>query len=581
MLLSKRSQIVTGLVWLFILPVVTSIAYSVFPIVAIDWLYVLLLFSIMCVVMALPVQVEEVSIPLERWITIAIFLRYGMLVEFVFIQLALIVLLFSTQTSFPTSHRFFVNSINFSVTSLISALLFKLFGGEVHSLQFLHVVFYGFLYGTVYSLVYNSLLKLYFVLAKKRRALFLRAALWDFVSTLVMVPMSIALYFLNEYVGDKSILLIGIPLLVLLIAIHRYNESNTRQKQLSYATEIGRELANKLLFSEVMQAYLEKLRGVVRFEKGYVVDLRSEKSLIPLMSIENGTIHHQVKSIVFTKDKEKDDGLDLNRTKIYTDEELTKLKNVRFEEEIYALMSIPIIRDERTEGFLLLTSTERNVFHREDIQIIEILTSYFAVSLEKASHFERTLHKSERCGLTNLHNYRYLDRQIEELIKAYYTGAIESLSIILLDIDFFKKVNDTYGHENGNIVLIELAQILQKYEKENDLLARYGGEEFVFAFPNCSKEEAIAIAEEIRKEVEQTKFTITPDLGKNRKPVDLSITISLGVATLPTDAIVASDLLRNADLALYVDGKQAGRNRVGVFGNFKTKEKHLLTKESE
>jgi diguanylate cyclase (GGDEF)-like protein len=96
-------------------------------------------------------------------------------------------------------------------------------------------------------------------------------------------------------------------------------------------------------------------------------------------------------------------------------------------------------------------------------------------------------------------------------------------------------------------------------------LARYGGEEFVLLMPNFVKEDAVEFAELIRKKMEEARFEIIPDLSEDRKPVSVQMTVSIGVATMPMDAKDGKELLRNADRALYIGGKQAGRNRVGVY----------------
>ena len=141
----------------------------------------------------------------------------------------------------------------------------------------------------------------------------------------------------------------------------------------------------------------------------------------------------------------------------------------------------------------------------------------------------------------------------------------------MLDIDHFKSINDTYGHECGNVILVRLAELLKNFNSTITTLARYGGEEFVFVLPNTTKEEATDLAEEIRAEVEKTNFVITPDLTEeepvDRNSIDVNITISLGVATAPDDSQNAKDLLRNADRALYIGGKQSGRNLVGVYND--------------
>lgn len=565
MKVSRKHQIITGIVWLFIFSIIFYFAYEYFPTRPLNWESLLILFALMFVTMLLPIQIQGVSISLERWITLTVFLQYGMFAELIFVQLAMLILLFSEKTSLPLNHKFFVNSLVFSITSLVSASVYYLTGGMIHSLSFIHVFIYSSIYAITYTLVNNLLLKFYFKTQKLTFSLVSRGAIWDYVSVCLMVPFSVSLYFLTEYLGDYSVFLISIPFLSILIASRMYNHSNDRQEQLSIASEIGHELADQLLYDEVLQTYLEKLKGIIPFEDGYIIDLRSEKMLIPLLAIEDGGITKQVKKIQFKQGKMPDDGLNLSHTEIFNyQKEIKNLINIGFTPRVRTVMTVPIIRDQVTEGFLIFTSERKNVFRTEDIQMIDVLTSYFAISAQKARIYEQTLRQSERCGLTKLHNYRYLDQKLEEAANEFQASPTEGVSVIMLDIDYFKRVNDTYGHESGNIILIELANLLTSFLKEKDILARYGGEEFVFILHDCSKEEAIGLAEKIRAKVEETYFTIIPDLSNDPAPIDIQITISLGVASIPEDGKTAKNVIRSADRALYIGGKQSGRNRVGV-----------------
>ena len=162
-------------------------------------------------------------------------------------------------------------------------------------------------------------------------------------------------------------------------------------------------------------------------------------------------------------------------------------------------MTTPIKRNYKTEGYLILTSNRKNMFQTVEMKIVDILASYFAISLEKARYFEKTVEKGVRCGLTSLHNFRYLDMKLNEEIIRYHTGEINSLSMIMIDIDHFKAINDTYGHQSGNDLLNALARLLESYVQEGFTLARYGGEEFVLLVPDMNKKDASDIAEEIRK----------------------------------------------------------------------------------
>lgn len=565
MSITKRYQLLTGMVWLFIFPVVFYIAYNYFPARPVDWVNILILFALMFLTMLLPIQIQNVSISLERWITLTIFLHYGMFVELIFVQIAMIILLFSEKTSLPLTHKFFVNSLMFSIASLVSASVYHFIGGSIHSLNFTQVFLFISIYALAHSLVNNLLLKLYFKTQKRSFSLFSKGAIGDYISLFLMVPFSVSLYFLSEYLGGYSVVLIGVPFLLVLLASRMYSLSNDKQQQLAIASEIGHELADQLKYEEVLQTYLEKLRGITSFENGYIIDLKAQSTLVMLQAIEQDELMKRPKNIHFDSAKTSSDGLDMKKTTIFDGlKEIGQLKHFSFNQKIATVMTVPVIRDHITEGFILLTSERKNAFCPEDIQMIDILTSYFAISAEKARFYERTLNKSERCGLTKLHNFRYLDRKLEEAERECQKSPTNGISIVMLDIDYFKKINDTYGHESGNVILVELANHLKGLLREGDVLARYGGEEFVYILQNCSKNEAVLFAENLREKVAEMYFWIVPDLSDNQEPIAIQITISLGVASIPEDAKTAKSVLRDADRALYIGGKQAGRNRVGV-----------------
>jgi diguanylate cyclase (GGDEF)-like protein len=159
-------------------------------------------------------------------------------------------------------------------------------------------------------------------------------------------------------------------------------------------------------------------------------------------------------------------------------------------------------------------------------------------------------------GLTKLHNHRYFQDHLTREIKR--VSRTESpLSLILIDIDDFKLLNDTHGHAAGDEVLVSLAAIMNDSARESDLIARYGGEEFVILMPNTDLAGAVHLAEKIRMAVETTRLII----GDNMKPID--ITISLGVALFTGDR---REFFAEADRALY-RAKAAGKNCVIIAGS--------------
>lgn len=166
---------------------------------------------------------------------------------------------------------------------------------------------------------------------------------------------------------------------------------------------------------------------------------------------------------------------------------------------------------------------------------------------------ELLLELSNTDPLTGMYNRRYLMKELEKEFKRVVRKMGE-MSLIILDIDYFKKVNDTYGHLQGDIVLQKVAQQVQKELRNYDIAARYGGEEFIAVLPDVSLEGALVVAERIRASVERIRFN--GDLSP------LSITVSLGVAALnPERCPTVDGLIKLADDALYL-AKSNGRNRV-------------------
>ena len=160
-------------------------------------------------------------------------------------------------------------------------------------------------------------------------------------------------------------------------------------------------------------------------------------------------------------------------------------------------------------------------------------------------------------GLTGLYNHRHLHELLqEEFERSRRTN--EPISVVMFDLDRFKQVNDTYGHQAGDAVLVELSDILRETAREIDRLGRYGGEEFMAILPESDTDAGVTFAERIRELVEQQHFDIQAD-----EP--LHMTISAGVATFPTDdADGPRRLVHFADSALY-SAKNTGRNKVVRF----------------
>lgn len=215
----------------------------------------------------------------------------------------------------------------------------------------------------------------------------------------------------------------------------------------------------------------------------------------------------------------------------------------------------PIIAKGQLAGFINLVGVSSNFYHQEHAIRLQAFADQAAIAIENArlyAEVERLATLDEVTGILNRRRLFQLGRREMELSRRYGT----SLAAILLDIDLFKKINDTYGHTAGDRVLSGIASTISHNIREIDLFGRYGGEEFVILLPSTGAEAAREVAERVRELVAGLRF------DTERGP--LEVTISLGVAMLTGDIPSLATLIDRADQAMY-SAKQAGRNRVEVY----------------
>jgi diguanylate cyclase (GGDEF)-like protein len=213
---------------------------------------------------------------------------------------------------------------------------------------------------------------------------------------------------------------------------------------------------------------------------------------------------------------------------------------------VRSIACIPMIVYSDVIGVINVTNKRHGKdFSDEDVEMLKAVADQAAVAINKAQLWDMAVTDS----LTGLYVRRYFMVKLqEELHRAQRYNNI--LSVVMADLDRFKKINDTYGHAAGDRVLKAIGKFLQQNVRDVDVVARYGGEEFVIMIPEAANDAAHILSERVRKNLSEMKFDNLP-----------SVTISLGIATFPHDGTDPEDLIRKADAALYA-AKRAGRNRV-------------------
>ncbi|HIE65795.1 MAG: diguanylate cyclase [Nitrospira sp.] len=226
----------------------------------------------------------------------------------------------------------------------------------------------------------------------------------------------------------------------------------------------------------------------------------------------------------------------------------------------HSFLGLPMEAEEGVIGVVLFSSRKGDAFTTYNRHVLKIMCNYVSISINEAKTHAKMERLSVTDELTGLLNFRgFQDRLLEMFDRV--NRHPEPCSLLMIDIDHFKKVNDTFGHPAGDAVIRKVSNILTKLVRKVDIVARYGGEEFVVLLVNTDTMRALRMAERIRKAVEST-----PALWKGQK---MTMTVSIGVSGQPEDATRQEDLVSSADRALYAS-KQEGRNRTTLYKDVRT-----------
>ena len=223
-------------------------------------------------------------------------------------------------------------------------------------------------------------------------------------------------------------------------------------------------------------------------------------------------------------------------------------------EWLKSIIAAPLITGNKILGIARIDSTEKENFSIDDLRLLMILSSMSALIIQNAILYKKTEDLAVHDDLTGLFVARIFHEKVKSYVKQYAISEEDKkFSVLMIDLDHFKKTNDEYGHVIGDLILKKAAAIISDSIEKNDIPSRYGGEEFGVILTDKGHEEALVIAEKIRMTVENRYLTV------RRKKV--SLTLSIGISTYPEDAMEAEKLLKIADERLY-KAKQLGRNKV-------------------
>ncbi|WP_062355409.1 sensor domain-containing diguanylate cyclase [Bacillus kwashiorkori] len=570
MVVDRKRKIIVWIIWAFVLPLSIWYAYYFSPVQPEFSTLDFAVFTLIMIPAALlPVTVNYITISLTQWISLAVFLKFGLFAELMITQILVIIVMIRVKLPNDQLDRYAINSAMFALVSILSAEIFYLLGGNheehrITELSFLALaaVYMIAIFGT------NQLLFriAQFLLYKVRQRFFTKEVLWEVLSHLVIFPIGLILYSLYNMMGYAGVFLISIPIFSMLLLIKTYNATQNMNNYLQKAAEFGHRLNERLQVDEVLNAFIDNIVKMFPVDYLYIFDQADSKHLELIRSYEKGKY-----VIVEHEPLRKFEGIaglawGTGQALIYREKkEWINIVKGYMPGNAESVLTAPMIRNNEVVGVIFIGSVRKRMFVKFHLMIFDILCSYLAVAIDNARHYEETKVKSERCPLTNLYNARVFNEKLETIVEEQYRNEIKCLSVLMLDIDHFKKINDTYGHESGNDILCQLADLLKTMVGEKGLLARYGGEEFVILLPNMTKLEATTFGEYIRKTIENRTFIMYDDLSEVRRKLSARITVSIGVASAPEDTDEPQSLVRYADRALYIGAKRVGRNKVAGY----------------
>jgi len=324
-----------------------------------------------------------------------------------------------------------------------------------------------------------------------------------------------------------------------------------RNKELIIVNTLSSAFISSENMDMVMEDLIEKVLLITDFQTGFLIlnedgqlKLRTGKGITP--DLQNFIISGGIEPLC-------NDTLRAREPMYIVEQSAVAKIPVLCEEGFVFIVAIPLMSDQKVMGLLFLASRISREMDFDFAALLSLVGNHVSHIIDKIRLFQETKKLSVTDSLTGLYNSRYFYKYLDlEISRTKRYGS--SFSLLLFDIDNFKRLNDTYGHQAGDGVLQELTRILKSVSRETDVVVRYGGEEFVIILPNTGEEEAIALANRILKSVQETVIMINAT-------DTVSITVSGGVASFPQNASTAKGLLNAADSAMYA-AKTAGKNTI-------------------
>jgi len=321
------------------------------------------------------------------------------------------------------------------------------------------------------------------------------------------------------------------------------------------------ELNRALTLDEVYEAAIAGARGVCEFDFAAIATYDARRGSHTIRRVVGeaadkllGSSHKDPSSIASMVAKNK---LALPAGGDWRERDVPVFSHPMRIKDYESLLVLPLLVKDEVIGTFTVAAQRAGAFPGDRREMLGVIANQVAISMRGARMYEALEEQATTDGLTGLVNHRTFQERFSTMLGRAERHELP-VSLLLTDIDHFKRVNDSYGHPTGDEVLRRVAAILKASARKIDIVARYGGEEFALVLESTDRAGARQLAERIRQEVEQQSFPS----GKG----PFQATLSIGVATYPEDAREKAEIIARADQSLYA-AKHGGRNRTVCFGD--------------
>ena len=533
----------------------------------IGWLLLGVYALMLIVVQSYPIQIGSQSINIALGIELPMFLQFGPIITFAGMLIAWFISKAVAGKQIKVT-RVVASFGMYTIMLTGASAAYRAAGGPfpMHFQMPLTSIAVPVLFFIIVHLLLNYFITYSYMLSLGKLNQWVRGIYWDLVAFVIeVVTLWILLFFLHVY-GVFSIFYIAIPFAVILYVFRLYYDLVLSNRQLALINQVTAKLSVKSDEKELLTTLVEGTVQLVDTVTCYFFGWNEDKQVLFPMAVHgpSGEIEAQMFEVVIQPHIGVT-GLAFSKRQTYLQRkhnEIPTKGDYDTPTSGASILAVPIVYQDMAMGVLTLTHEENNAYTKRDQEMVQILATNASIVLWNLRRFERTEERNYIDDLTGLYNYRYFEKIIPELCQSC-AREMKGLVLLVLDIDHFKHINDTYGHLAGNEVLKGIATLLKEMVREMDVVCRYGGEEFTVILPGASLEIGKQIAERLRKAVENTSITLPPVGQVHSMPV--RITVSVGVASYPDMGDSPLELLRLADRAMYVGSKQNGRNRVAVY----------------